>query len=215
MAADLDFFSWVYSGDAALALGMVQSVKAFYPDRTVLLLMDGALDPADQSALEAAGATCLATPATKAFGQCEAYLKAGFDLVLANSAATRFIQLDPETRCHRVAYLPAGEWVGQIRLDPDQSIGRMAVGCGALLSRDFLAAVSSELETPDGTDFRYTLNEVEKPSSDLTLAYYAKKLGYKPLPWATPIGLSEVYLKWEPDSAFDSGKWAFTHPHSA
>lgn len=212
MDAGIGFFFWFWAGDAALAPELVESIRQFYEAEPIIAIADGPVGDRDMQPIVEAGAQIFVKPHLKEFGRCGDFLRAGISQVLQACPGTgRFIMVDPETRFHRRPYLPQGDWVGQIQ--HEKTVGRAVLGAGQLFSRRALEEVVAELEG-DESDFRYANRSgKEMPSSDLTLASALIRLGYSPMPWCTPEGISEVRLLLSPEPVLSTDTWAITHPH--
>lgn len=206
-------FFRVADHDQSVALGMLESLRNVYGnDQQVAAISDGpVLQQEVTAALEALDVMVFTTETQlKQFGRLEEYLTLQYTLLLDQFEDERFMQVDPDTRFHRVPYLPPGDWVGQVKYWPDYQL-RYTRTCACILSRGLIETLLTAMEG-ETTDFRYIRNGEERPSVDATIAHYFQTLGAVPLPWCTPEGISEVCLRQNYDERFANGRWAITHP---
>lgn len=207
---DIAFFFRVCAKDAYNAPEMVKSILAAYAPVEVLAVTDGPIPKEYREALRVLGVKVVSQRNhLKRPGYCEKFLEFGYKSILSLSKAERFIQVDPDSRIHRKAHIPEGDWVGQVFWNVNYRI-LSTVGAGDIFSRKLLEDLIQILPT-ESTDFRY-----EKGVSDDTcMGYHLAKLGYSPTPWVNPDGWPEVNLLSEWSPTLSSSGCAITHPWTA
>jgi hypothetical protein len=196
-----DFFCSAWVGDAHLLPLLAQELLAAGHSRPLIVISDGAI--------ETDAPVKLLQTEDRLKGQYPAkFLVRLMTLLLANSDADGFVMVDPDSQVWRLPeILEPDAWLGHVIEAQDRIM--IAWGCGTYLPRRICETI---LGRPIQRQYTYLKDGLLMGCRDITLAKHLSKQETYPQRWANSRGHREVELGsvWEP--AFESGKWAITHP---
>lgn len=195
-----DFCLWVTDCDQQLVPPLAKQIFGSGHQGAIIAISDG---PVDLSPLKAAGVDVISNDQKiKPLGP--KILERNYSQLLAHSTADGFIQVDPDSAVWWLPPIPASDWAGAI-IKRSDCIATW--GCGTYYSRRLLEVLLSQPIADMAA-----INYEKGPSRDLMLATALNAAGFFPERWVGPNGHRCVELSFEYLPAYETGKWAITHP---